>query len=264
MAKLGPRKEQIDAQRATVQQLEGALSLAMVDLDNTVIRAPISATVLERNVEVGEFVTTGFVGERGAKGYVVSIADLNDLRVELDISQSDFAKVSLKQPCSITTDAYPDKKYDGVVDLISPEANRTKATVEVRVKVLNPDALLKPVKVPPSPSPSAPMTATDANMSPVLVATLAHTRGTLASRCARPSSSVSCSFYASPASWARRASPGGACWRRRSCASDNPSVTGVPGGMRAGLRATWSAHALMSGSAVIMRSPIAEQVRPCG
>lgn len=144
LAKVGPRKEVIDAQRATVRQIEGQLTMAQLDLANTVIRSPIPATVLERNVEQGEFVTTGFVGDRGAKGYVVSIADLNDLRVELDISQNDFAKVSAKQPCWIVTDAYPDKKYQGVVDLISPQANRQKATVLVRVKVMNPDDLLKP------------------------------------------------------------------------------------------------------------------------
>ena len=144
MAKLGPRKEQIDAQRAVVRQIEGGLALANVELDNTIIRSTTAGTVLARNVEVGEFVTTGFVGEQGAKSYVVSIADLTDLRVELDISQNDFAKVSAKQPCWITTDAYPDRRYDGVVDLISPEANRQKATVQVRVKVLNPDDLLKP------------------------------------------------------------------------------------------------------------------------
>lgn len=144
LAKAGPRKEQIDAQRATVRQIEGAVAMAQLDLSNTVIRSTIAATVLERNVEQGEFVTTGFVGDRGAKGYVVSIADLNDLRVELDISQNDFAKVVPKGPCWIVTDAYPDKKYEGVVDLISPEANRQKATVQVRVKVLNPDELLKP------------------------------------------------------------------------------------------------------------------------
>lgn len=144
LAKLGPRKEEIDAQRATVRQLEGSLALAMEDLNDTVIRAPFASTVLERNVEVGEFVTTGFVGDKGAKGYVLSIADLNDLRVELDVSQNDIAKVSAGQPCWITTDAYPDHKYSGIVDLISPEANRQKATVLVRVKVLCPDELIKP------------------------------------------------------------------------------------------------------------------------
>jgi HlyD family secretion protein len=144
LLKVGSREEVIAAQEAVVKQLEGVLATAALDLANTVIRAPVDATILARNVEVGEFVTTGFVGERGAKGYVVSLADLNDLLVELDIVQSDFAKVSFKQPCRITTDAYPDRPYDGVVQLISPVANRQKATVEVRVKITSPDDLLKP------------------------------------------------------------------------------------------------------------------------
>ena len=144
LAKAGPRHEQIDAQAGTVRQLEGGLALAMVDLNNTVIRSPLDATVLARNVEQGEFVTTGFVGDQGAKGYVVSIADLDDLRVDLDVSQNDFAKVAPRQPCWIVTDAYPDRRYDGYVDLISPEANRQKATVQVRVKISKPDGLLRP------------------------------------------------------------------------------------------------------------------------
>ena len=144
LARAGPRQEQIDAQAGTVRQLEGGLALAMVDLNNTIIRAPLDATVLARNVEQGEFVTTGFVGDQGAKGYVVSIADLTDLRVDLDVSQNDFAKVTARQPCWIVTDAYPDRRYDGYVDLISPEANRQKATVQVRVKIAKPDDLLRP------------------------------------------------------------------------------------------------------------------------
>ncbi|MGC4032917.1 MAG: efflux RND transporter periplasmic adaptor subunit [Tepidisphaeraceae bacterium] len=144
LAKVGPRDEQIAAQLGTVRQLEGGLALAKTDLDNTIIRSPVEATVLARNVEVGEFVTTGFVGDNGAKGYVLSIADLNDLRVDLDVSQNDFAKVQPRQSCWVVTDAYPDRRYAGVVDLISPEANRQKATVQVRVKVLNPDERLRP------------------------------------------------------------------------------------------------------------------------
>lgn len=137
-------KAEFEMARANVTISEAMLTLARLDLDNTTIRATVDATVLSRNVEVGEFVTTGFVGDRGAKGFVVSIADLNDLQVELDISQNDFAKVSPRQPCWVVTDAYPDRKYEGIVDLISPEANRQKATVQVRIKVLNPDDLLKP------------------------------------------------------------------------------------------------------------------------
>jgi HlyD family secretion protein len=144
LMKAGTRKEQIAAQAATVRQLAGSLENATIDLTNTVIRSPINGTVLERNVEVGEFVTNGFVGDRGAKGYVVSLADLNDLLVELDISQNHFSAVTPNGPCSITTDAYPDRQYEGRVERISPLANRTKATVLVRVQVLHPDDRLRP------------------------------------------------------------------------------------------------------------------------
>ena len=89
-------------------------------------------------------VTTSFVGDRGAKSFVVTLADLNDLQVELDINQNDFNKVSARQPCRIATDAYPDRPYDCAVDEIAPEANRQKATVQVKVKVLKPDTYVKP------------------------------------------------------------------------------------------------------------------------
>jgi HlyD family secretion protein len=144
LVRLGPRQEEIDALRAQVSQAKGSLDYAQVEADNTVIRAPINGTVLERNVELGEFVTTGFVGDKGAKGYVVSLADLNDLDVELDINQNDFAKLGAKQPGVVTTDAYPDRKYQGAIREISPEANRQKATVQVKVKVIAPDGYLRP------------------------------------------------------------------------------------------------------------------------
>jgi HlyD family secretion protein len=144
LAKLGPRKEDIDAARGLVEQAKGQVALAETQLSNTIIRAPVTGTILERNVEKGEFVTTGFVGDKGAKGYVVSIADLNDLKVEIDVNQNDFAKLGPKQKGIITTDAFPDRKYDGMIDEVSPEANRQKATVQVKVKVLHPDQYLRP------------------------------------------------------------------------------------------------------------------------
>jgi HlyD family secretion protein len=144
LVRLGPRREiaqQVDGQ---IAEARGRLAFYETQLSNTVIRAPIRGTILERVVERGEFVTTGFVGDRGAKGYVVSMADLDDLQVELDINQNDFARLGPKQRAVITTDAYPDRKYQGVIEEISPEANRQKATVQVKVKVQNPDEYLRP------------------------------------------------------------------------------------------------------------------------
>jgi HlyD family secretion protein len=144
LSRLGPRQEQIDALRAQVKQAQGNLDYAKIQLSNTIIHAPVTGTILERNVEKGEFVTTGFVGDKGAKGYVVSLADLDDLEVELDINQNDFARLDPKQPGTVTTDAYPDRKYEGYICEISPEANRQKATVQVKVKITNPNEYLRP------------------------------------------------------------------------------------------------------------------------
>ncbi len=141
---LGPRKEEIDQVRGQIEQARGSVAYYQTQLDNTLIKAPVTGTILERNVEKGEFVTTGFVGDKGAKGYVVSEADLKDLKVELDINQNDFAKLTSSQKGIVTTDAYPDRKYQGIIDEVSPEANRAKATVQVKVKVLNPDDYLRP------------------------------------------------------------------------------------------------------------------------
>jgi HlyD family secretion protein len=144
LVKLGPRKEDVDAAQGLVDQARGQLALAETQLANTIIRAPVTGTILERNVEIGEFVTTGMTGDKGAKGYVVSMADLNDLKVELDINQNDFARLGPTQKGVVTTDAFPDRKYEGIIDEISPEANRQKATVQVKVKILHPDQFLRP------------------------------------------------------------------------------------------------------------------------
>src|SRR5437667_5919404 len=144
LARLGPRIEQIDAVRGQLEQAKGSVAFYETQLSNTVIRAPVTGTILERAVEKGEFVTTSFVGDRGAKGYVVSLADLNDLQVELDISQNDFAKLGPRQGGVVTTDAFPDRKYEGYIEEISPEANRQKATVQVKVRIRKPDDFLRP------------------------------------------------------------------------------------------------------------------------
>jgi len=144
LAVLGTRKEQIAQIQGQIEQARGALAYAQDQLDNTIIRAPVTGTILDRNVEKGEFITTGFVGDKGAKGYIVTMADLNDLQVELDISQNDFPKLGPKQKGIVTTDAYPDRKYPGAIEQVSPEADRAKATVQVKVQVLHPDDYLRP------------------------------------------------------------------------------------------------------------------------
>ena len=145
LVKIGPRIEDINYGRAQVEQARAAVAYAQTLFDATVIKAPVSGTVLERNVEIGELVSNmSLGGTGGVKTSVVTLADLNDLQVELDINQNDFPRISPHQDCAVTADAYPDRVYKGVVAEISPEANRQKATIQVKVKILKPDSYLRP------------------------------------------------------------------------------------------------------------------------
>src|SRR5260370_40291084 len=72
------------------------------------------------------------------------MASWNDVKVELGISQNDLGKLGRRQRGFVTTDAFPDRKYDGLIEEISPEANRQKATVQIKVRVVKPDDYLRP------------------------------------------------------------------------------------------------------------------------
>ncbi len=146
MARIGPRPEEIARAQASFQQAKGQADYARSMLDATIIRAPVTGTILERTAEKGELVTSTFASaaEGGPQGSVVSLANLNDIQVELDIAQDDFSKLSPRQKGIVTVDAFPDRRYDGIIAEISPEANRQKATVQVKVQILNPDSYLRP------------------------------------------------------------------------------------------------------------------------
>jgi HlyD family secretion protein len=146
LSKLGPRAEEIARAKGALMQAEGQAAFAKSQLDATQVRAPVSGTILERKAEKGELITSQFASgaEGGPQGSVVALADLADLQVELDIAQGDFARLKPKQRGTVTVDAFPNLKWDGVIAEMSPEANRQKATVQVKVQILKPDEHLRP------------------------------------------------------------------------------------------------------------------------
>jgi HlyD family secretion protein len=146
LAKLGPRAEEIARAKGALIQVEGQAAYAKSQLDATQIRAPVSGTILERRVEKGELTTSQFAStaEGGPQGSVVALADLNDLQVELDIAQGDFARLKSKQKGTVSVDSFPGLKWKGEIAEMSPEANRQKATVQVKVQIANPDEHLRP------------------------------------------------------------------------------------------------------------------------
>jgi HlyD family secretion protein len=135
----------VAAARAAIREIQGQLDLSRTYLDWTVIKSPISGVVLEKLAEPGELVTPqSFGGNRGPSTAVLAVADPRDLQVELDINESDLAKIALGDKCRVIPEAYPDKSYDGVVAEISPEANRQKGTLQIKVGIRNPDRHLTP------------------------------------------------------------------------------------------------------------------------
>ena len=144
MTDIGPRKEEIRAAEAEVNQMKAALDYANTQLAATEIKAPVSGTVLERIVERGEMVSPSAFGGSGARTSVVDLADLTDLQVELDISQVDFARLKPSQRAEIVPEAYPNLRFTGFIEEIAPEANRAKSTLQVKVKVENPSEQLRP------------------------------------------------------------------------------------------------------------------------
>jgi len=133
----------VAAAEATQTAGEAALRAASVSLDYSLIRAPFDAVVLTKNADIGDIVTP-LGAAANAKAAVVTIADLNSLQVEADVAESNMELVKTGQPCEIQLDALPDSRFRGQVHMIVPTADRTKATILVKVRFLDPDPRILP------------------------------------------------------------------------------------------------------------------------
>jgi len=126
-----------------VKAAEAALEAARVNVEYTVVRAPFDAVVLTKNADIGDIITP-LGAAANAKAAVVTIADMNSLQVEADVSESNLEQVKAGQPCEIQLDALPDKRFRGEVHMVIPTADRTKATVMVKVRFVDKDPRILP------------------------------------------------------------------------------------------------------------------------
>jgi RND family efflux transporter MFP subunit len=126
----------IELAKAQIQSIE-------VALENMLIRAPFDGTVLTKNADVGEIVAPMAAGVN-SRANVVTIADMTSLQVEADVSESNIQKITVGQDCEISLDAYPNFRYAGFVDKIVPTADRSKATVMVKVGFKDYDSKVLP------------------------------------------------------------------------------------------------------------------------
>lgn len=136
-------KAGVAAAEANIASLRSALRGAEAQLDYTLIRAPFNAVVLTKDADVGDIVTP-LGAAANAKAAVVTIADLDSLQVEADVSESNLEKIRVGQPCEITLDAFPDRRFRGVTHTVVPTADRSKATVMVKVRFIDQDRRILP------------------------------------------------------------------------------------------------------------------------
>ncbi len=133
----------VAAGEATVRSNTAAVRAADVAVEYTLIRAPFNAVVLTKNADIGDIVTP-IGAAANAKSAVVGVADMDSLKVEADVAESSLKQVKLAQPCEIQLDAVPGTRFAGKVHMIVPTADRTKATVMVKVGFVDRDPRILP------------------------------------------------------------------------------------------------------------------------
>jgi RND family efflux transporter MFP subunit len=127
--------------RATVAQLKAQLAQAKVQLDYTLLRAPRDGVILAKQKEVGEIAVPG--GFEGA-GDLIRMANLEDLRAEVDVNESDLHRIAMGQDAEVLPDAYPDASYPAKVVKLYPQVNRQKGTLKIEVQIPKHDGRLLP------------------------------------------------------------------------------------------------------------------------
>ena len=132
-ARLGKAEAALAAAKATLEARAEALRQAEAQLTYTDLVAPFDAVVLTKNADVGDIISP-LGASSTSKAAVVTIADMSSLAVEVDVSESSLRQVVVGEPCEIMLDAIPSERFPGKVHMIVPTADRTKATVLVKVR----------------------------------------------------------------------------------------------------------------------------------
>lgn len=138
------RKERdIETARLSVKRNQTQLELRQIEYDDTVIKAPISGTILEKKVEEGQLITSRLSTLSSTEGQtIVTMADLDTVYVVTEVDETDIGKIQIGQPVTITVEAYPDMPFQGEVLKIAPQGQviQNVTTFEVTSELKNVEA----------------------------------------------------------------------------------------------------------------------------
>ncbi len=142
------RKERdLETARSSVKRSETQLELRQIEYNDTIIKAPISGTILEKLVEEGQVITSRLSSIASEEGQtLVTMADLDTVYVVTEVDETDIGKVEIGQPVTITVEAYPDTPFQGEVLKIAPQgqAIQNVTTFEVTSELKNVKATQSP------------------------------------------------------------------------------------------------------------------------
>ena len=141
-AQLQVSEAQVQSALAAVKQRESLLRQAQVDLERTIIRAPVDGTVILRNVDAGQTVAASLQAP-----VLFTIAqDLRDMQVEAAIDEADVGRLRVGLPASFAVDAFPRRSFSGEIRQIrkSPQNVQNVVSYTVVISALNPDMALLP------------------------------------------------------------------------------------------------------------------------
>ena len=130
--------------RAQVEVAASTQRQAKATLDKTDVCAPFDGVVVLKDAEVGEVVSPNSQGGSNARGAVCTMVDLDSLEIQANVPENALAAVRIGASADVFLDAFPDRRLPGKVDRIWPTADRQKATIEVRVTLLERSEHLRP------------------------------------------------------------------------------------------------------------------------
>jgi RND family efflux transporter MFP subunit len=132
-------KAKITFAKQQVIGAESRINVAQQAVDNCTIRAPFGGIVVSKDAQVGEMVSPNSAGGGFTRTGIATIVDMKSNEIEVDVNESYIAKVKEGQQVTATLDAYPEKPIPSKVRTVIPTADRQKATVKVRITILNLD-----------------------------------------------------------------------------------------------------------------------------
>lgn len=130
-------------QRA-VKVAQDQLAIAGLGVDNTVIRAPFAGVIVAKAAQPGEMISPISAGGGSIRTGIGTLVDMDSLEVQVDVNEANIGRVTPKMPVEAVLNAYPDWKIPAEVIAIVPTADRTKATVKVRIALKEKDPRIVP------------------------------------------------------------------------------------------------------------------------